>query len=328
MNRLSPWAAVAFRRYGTLVAPGGRRGSLLVLIFHRVLPQPDPLLPDEPDVAAFAAQMDVVRATCHVMPLFEAVERLHSDSLPPRAASITFDDGYANNLTHAAPILKERGLPATIFVATGFLRGGQMWNDTVIEAVRRAGDELDLSALGLGCYSLPDVPARRRAFEAIITALKYRDPAERIAKASALAEQVGRDLPTDLMLSESQIAQLPSQGIEVGAHTVTHPILACVDGSTAKREIAASKSTLEAATRERVSLFAYPNGRPHRDYERVHVEMVQQAGFSAAVSTAWGVGYRNSDRFQLPRMLPWDKSAVRFAARLLGTYRQRRADAV
>jgi long-subunit fatty acid transport protein len=56
--------------------------------------------------------------------------------------------------------------------------------------------------------------------------------------------------------------------------------------------------------------------------------MVQQAGFSAAVSTAWGVGYRNSDRFQLPRMLPWDKSAVRFAARLLGTYRQRRADAV
>lgn len=326
MNRLSPLSAAVLRGCGSLLAPGGRNGSLLVLIYHRVLAQPDPLLPDEPDVTAFAAQMDVIRATCQVLPLAEAVERLYSGSLPPRAACITFDDGYANNLTCAAPVLAQRRMPATVFIATGFIGGGRMWNDTVIEAVRRAGAELDLAALGLGRYSLPDVESRRRAFQAIINALKYREPAERLGKATQIAERVGSDLPTDLMLAESQLKQLRGAGLEVGAHTVTHPILARLDSAAAKREIAASKSYLEAVVGEPVRLFAYPNGRPTQDYERQHVDMVRAAGFAAAVSTAWGSGNRGSDRFQLPRLLPWDRSPVRFAARLLRAYGQTRSD--
>ena len=79
---------------------------------------------------------------------------------------------------------------------------------------------------------------------------------------------------------------------------------------------------------EPVTLFAYPNGRPRRDYAREHVEMVRQAGFSAAVSTAWGACRRASDRFQLPRMLPWDTSALKFAARLLRTHRAAPAESV
>jgi peptidoglycan/xylan/chitin deacetylase (PgdA/CDA1 family) len=73
-----------------------------------------------------------------------------SGALPERAAAITFDDGYADNFTRALPLLREQGLPATFFVATGFLDGGRMWNDTISEAIRRCNEDVvDLSAIGL-----------------------------------------------------------------------------------------------------------------------------------------------------------------------------------
>ena len=75
-------------------SPAGRRARLLVLTYHRVPPVADPLLPDEPDAAGFATQMDIVGHYCNVLPLPEAVRRLQSGALPSRAACITFDDGY------------------------------------------------------------------------------------------------------------------------------------------------------------------------------------------------------------------------------------------
>jgi peptidoglycan/xylan/chitin deacetylase (PgdA/CDA1 family) len=328
MTPLSGFSASLIRQLGNVVAPGGTNGSLLVLIFHRVLPETDPLMPGEPDTKSFAAQMDLIRATCTVLPLSEAIERLYSGSLPERATCITFDDGYANNLTMAAPILKARGLPATVFVATGFLNGGRMWNDTVIESVRQAGEVLDLTSIDLGTHRLPDVPARRRAIEAIISSIKYLDPAERPGKAAAVAECARATPPSDLMMTDAQVRELLNHGIEVGAHTLTHPILARTTEDDAWREIAGSKSVLEDMTGGPIKLFAYPNGRPHQDYARTHVEMVRKAGFTAAVSTAWGASQRTSDRYQLPRMLPWDKSPLKYAARLLRTHRERRAETV
>jgi peptidoglycan/xylan/chitin deacetylase (PgdA/CDA1 family) len=326
MKALSRLEAALLRGCGSLLAPGGGRGSLLVLIYHRVLETADPLLSGEPTAQAFTEQMDVIRNTCHVLPLSEAVERLGSGSLPPRAACITFDDGYANNRTVAAPLLAARKIPATVFVATGFIGTGRMWNDTVIECVRRApGQQLDLSALGLDRYSLADWPARRRAFAAIVGALKYLPLDERLTRVAAIAERVGVALPDDLMMSESQIRELGGFGIEIGAHTVTHPILKRLDAPAAQREIEASKSMLEAITGRAVTTFAYPNGRPNQDYDASHVEMVRRAGFRTAVSTAWGAAGRHSDPYQIPRMLPWDRSSLKFGARLMTTYRAQRA---
>ncbi len=325
MKQLSPWTAAFLKRLATLVAGYGG-DSLLVLVFHRVLPEPDPLLNEDPDVADFAAQMDVVRATCTVLPLAEAIERLYKRSLPPNAACITFDDGYANNLTYAAPVLVEKGLPATVFVTTGFLEGGRMWNDTVIESVRRARGELDLNSIGLGRFQLQDVAARRNASQSLRRKLKYLDPEERGQKTLQIAEIVGRELPEGLMLSASQVKQLVQKGIDVGAHTVSHPILARVDDAMARSEIFASKATLEAVTGTRVELFAYPNGQPQRDYARRHVDMVREAGFTAAVSSAWGACHAGSDRFQLPRMKPWETSRVGFVGRLIYTRRAKREE--
>src|SRR4029453_9293701 len=133
--------------------------------------------------------MDLIAGLCTVLPLAEAVERLYAGTLPPRAACITFDDGYRNNLTVAAPILRARGLPATVFVSTGYIGNGRMFNDTVIESVRRAGTELDLSDLGLGRYDFADDRARLRAIDQILTHVKYMEFSERSEKAAALAQR-------------------------------------------------------------------------------------------------------------------------------------------
>jgi peptidoglycan/xylan/chitin deacetylase (PgdA/CDA1 family) len=261
-----------------------------------------------------------------VIPLVEAVERLYKRSLPPNAACITFDDGYANTLICAAPVLEKRGLPATVFITTGYLEGGRMWNDTVIESVRRAGEQLDLSSIGFGRFKLTDMSARRHAAQVLRRKLKYLDPEDRAQKTSRIAEIVGRELPEDLMLSVPQVKELIRRRIDVGAHTVSHPILTRVDDVTARREILASKATLEEVTGAPVELFAYPNGQPHRDYLRSHVDMVREAGFSAAVSSAWGACHVGSDRFQLPRMKPWETSSVGFVGRLLYTRRAKREE--
>src|SRR5882724_6749388 len=116
-QKLSSLDAFFLRTGSGMLSGRGRNASLLVMIFHRVLPAPDAMMPDEPDAASFAAQMDLVAGNFNVLPLREAVTRLRSGTLPPRALSITFDDGYANNYEVALPILAARKLPATVFVA-------------------------------------------------------------------------------------------------------------------------------------------------------------------------------------------------------------------
>jgi peptidoglycan/xylan/chitin deacetylase (PgdA/CDA1 family) len=323
MNHLSALQAAGVRLAANLMSPPGRLASLLVLMYHRVLPVPDPLQPDEPDAALFAAHMDLLRQTFHVLPLGEAVERLSSGSLPARAVSVTFDDGYANNHDVALPILLARGMRATFFVAPGFTGKGRMWNDTVIESLRRAGDELDLSDLGLGRHEFPDLRSRYRAIGTLLAALKYLDPTERLAKVDSIANRAAAELPLNLMMSETQLRNLASEGMEIGAHTVNHPILTRLDAGQAASEIAASKGTLEEVACSAVTSFAYPNGRPGEDYGRVHVDLVRAAGFRNAVSTAWGCATRHTDRYQVPRIAPWDRTAVRYSARLLKCYLQR-----
>jgi peptidoglycan/xylan/chitin deacetylase (PgdA/CDA1 family) len=320
VDKLSSLQSRLFSTCSALLSPAGERGSLVVLMYHRVLPEPDALLLDEPDARTFAAHMDVVRSTFNVIGLTEAIERMRTRSLPSRAACITFDDGYANNFEVALPILAQRKLPATVFVTTQFIGGGRMFNDTIVEVVRHAGAELDLTRFDLGRYALTDAAARRAAIDAILEKLKYFDHGRRLATANEIAGTSGLALPQDLMMSETMIRGLHTGGVEIGAHTESHPILANISDEDARREIHESKARLEAVIGAPVATFAYPNGRPRRDYERRHVELVKSCGFRGAVSTARGCARRDSDLFQIPRMAPWDRTAVRFAGRLLKTY--------
>jgi peptidoglycan/xylan/chitin deacetylase (PgdA/CDA1 family) len=231
---------------------------------------------------------------------------------------VTFDDGYADNAEVALPLLRQHGVPATFFLATGFIGGGVMWNDSVIESVRRArGDALDVRWLGLDVLAIASVELRRQAIGKLISALKYLPPEERQRKVDRLVAETGCELPAALMLSEDQVRQLHGSGMDIGAHTVSHPILARLDPAQAGNEIGESKRELEAITGMPVTLFAYPNGKPGVDYRAEHVEMVRKLGFKAAVSTAWGVAVAGDDLFQLPRFTPWDKTPGKFLLRLL-----------
>ena len=246
-----------------LASPAGKRARLSILIFHRVLPAPDPLFPGEPDAARFDEMLEWLTSWFNVLPLDEAVRRRAEGTLPARAAAITFDDGYADNCLVALPILQRHGITATFFIATGFLDGGSMWNDRIIAAVRGCSrPELDLASLGLGVHPLGTIQARREAIDALIGKVKYLDGSRRDETANRIAEFAGAQVPTDLMMTTAQLRELRAAGMQIGAHTVTHPIMARLSLDDARQEVTRSREALQDALGEPISLFAYPNGKP------------------------------------------------------------------
>lgn len=301
------------------LSPAGPQGRLSILIFHRVRPIADKIYPDELHAARFTQVCEWLQRWFQVLPLDIAVQRLADGSLPARAAAITFDDGYEDNESIAVPILTRYGLTATFFVATDYLNGGCMWNDTITESIRQcAADSLDLSgaAAGLRSYPLGTAQQRRLAIDDIIRCVKYLTPDDRAATVQALALRTRYSPAQELMMRSDQVRALRKAGMSVGAHTASHPILAKLDLSAARSEIMRSKKVLEGLLNEEVPLFAYPNGRPGTDYLDETVGLVRECGFKAAVSTAWGAADGKTDRFQIPRFTPWDRESWRFGLRL------------
>ncbi len=155
--------------FGALTPP-----RLSILIFHRVHARADSIFPSEPDAVRFERLMRFVARSFRVMALGEAVTCLANGNLPSRALVITFDDGYADNAEVALPILQRCGLTASFFVSTGFLDGGRMWNDSVIECLRACRhSEIDLDSFGLGRCSLVDASNRRHVIESLLPTIKY-----------------------------------------------------------------------------------------------------------------------------------------------------------
>ena len=317
--------ALFWRPMLSMLSPAGERARLSILIFHRVLPQRDPLFPGEVDAADFDRICAWLAGWFNVLAMDDAVAGLRAGQLPERAAVITFDDGYADNHDVALPILQRHGLTAMFYIATGFLDGGRMWNDTVIEAVRRSDrGALDLAGLGLdGVERLPlgDLPQRRAAIQNLLGSIKYRPIAERLTLVQAVADAAGVRPPDDLMLTSHQVRQMHAAGMGIGAHTVSHPILATLAGDEARAEIDGSRQALQAIVGGPVRHFAYPNGVPGRDFDDDTVHQVADLGFDSAVTTARGAARSGFDPLRLPRFTPWDRSRGRFGARLLQTLR-------
>jgi peptidoglycan/xylan/chitin deacetylase (PgdA/CDA1 family) len=306
------------------LSPAGAHARLTVLIFHRVLEVPDPLLPGEPDSSRFRAQMQWLKSSFNVLSLPDAVDRLRAGSLPKRAAAVTFDDGYADNFTVALPILQEAEVPATFFIASGYLDGGRMWNDTMAEVIRRAqGPEIELQRFGLGRLPLGTIGERRSSLNQLLGKLKYVEPEARTDLVSRIGDDAGIAPSPDLMMTSAQVKDLASAGMTIGAHTVTHPILSRLAERAARAEMAQGREQLEGIIGGKVTLFAYPNGKPNSDYTEAHVRLAREIGFTAAFSTEWGAATTGSDLFQIPRFTPWDRSRWRYEVRLARNLRHR-----
>ena len=309
LNLLEPLA--------TLASGIGKQKKLFILIYHRVLDQADFMRPGEVDKRTFTWHMQLLAKHFNVLSLEDALQRMQTDLLPPRAVCITFDDGYADNYKNALPILQQFNLTATFFIASGFLDGGRMWNDTVIEAVRNLKTPtLDLNEIGLGQFQTSNENQKCQAANDIIQKIKHLSFDERSRYVEYIAKQ-SQNLPNDLMMTSEQIKKLHQSGMEIGGHTVNHPILAKLDDETAKWEVVENKRFLEQLLNVELKLFAYPNGKPTVDYSKQHTEIMRQIGFRAAVSTRWGVYTKSCETMELPRFTPWDNSPVKFFIRII-----------
>jgi peptidoglycan/xylan/chitin deacetylase (PgdA/CDA1 family) len=167
------------------------------------------------------------------------------------------------------------------------------------------------------------VAERRRAIDRLLARIKYLAPPERAETVARVVDAAEARLPNNLMLWSEQLRLLRQAGMQIGAHTVSHPILQHSTDLQARWKMAHSKRTLEDLVGEAVTLFAYPNGKPGIDFSARHVAMAAEAGFAAAVSTAGGAAALEDDLLQLPRFTPWDRGGLRFGLRLLDNLRRR-----
>ncbi len=297
------------------------RNRLLILTYHRVLDEPDAYRTGDIQSGVFDRLMGMLASFFNVLPLHEAAAKMHAGTLPSRAVCITFDDGYADNAELALPILKRHRIAGTFFVAPGFLDGGRMWNDSVIECIRQVpGNRLDLSWLGLGERDVSDVARRRTLLRELLPAIKHNPPEQRLAQVQELIERTESNISDAFMMRAEQVRELHDAGMEVGAHTINHPILQAITDKQAAEEIYESREQLQDIIAHPVRTFAYPNGKPEADYGRQHVQMLAENGFDYAVTTAWGCARAADDPLQLPRVGPWDTRRLPFALRLLKSY--------
>ena len=287
-----------------LLSPAGPRARLAVFSYHQVLDRKDPLRPAEPDRSDFRDDVEVIGRTFTVLPLAEAAQRMADGTLPARAACVTFDDGYANNHAFAAPILEAASVPATFFVAAGAVDDGVMWNDLVIEAMARCPRPTFEGVPGIDPRSVAGASGAALV-ASLLEQLKYRPLEERLCSARQIYVVNAGGEPPRLMMDRAMVADLARRGFDVGGHTVRHPILKQLPDDDARREIEACAEWIETVTGRRPRTFAYPNGRPGTDFVASHAEMVAAAGYVAAVSTAWDLARRGTDRFSIPRVGPW-----------------------
>lgn len=312
----------AVRAVSSVVSPAGQRAKLLTFFFHRVLDKPDPMIPGEMHAAQFDEALGWIGDQFCVLPPLEACERLAMGTLPARAAIISFDDGYRDNHDVALPLLKRHRMTAAFFVATGYLGDGVQFNDRLTEALRAyRGDIFDAGWLGLGPLPTGDIQARLQTLHRLREGVKYLPPQERNAALDRIESVCGaptaRGARDRIMMTPEEVQALAADGMEIGGHTVMHPILKSVDDDTAFEEISIGRAALSALLPQPPRLFAYPNGKLGTDFEPRHADMARRAGFSYAFSTHRGVADARTDRMMLPRFMPWDKQALRFKLQAL-----------
>ena len=279
---------------------------LAVLTFHRVAP-PDGVVPGllsaTPD--GFARILDRVASEFHVVSVEDVLERERGGpGLPPKSLLLTFDDGYRDVADHAWPALVARGLPAVLFVPSAFpgrAEAAFWWERAwaAIDATRRP-------VVTVGADSLPvrtgaEKVAAYRAVRALLKAGPHQDIEDLV---SALEDELaGGDgataEPSGRSLDWAALRRLRQEGLALGSHTRTHPLLTRVDRRTMTEEIAGGVDDLARETGSRVPVFAYPSGDVPDDGDVI----LREAGVRLAFTTRRGVNdLRRVDWLRLRRI--------------------------
>ena len=239
----------------------------------------------------FKRQLDLLRSSYPVESLDVVLGRLAAGTLEHGTVAVTFDDGYADTLTAAAPIAAGAGVPMHVFVTSGALGSPSFWWDRLTAACLAEGDpeqELPGGRMTALHSRLKQLPAGQRAAE-----LDEIAPAEP-------PEDFGRPLTVDEC---RELSSLP--GIGIGSHTVSHPSLRGLSRSEQREELVESRKLLEEAIGARVELLSYPFGKD-LDLAQETPELARQAGYAAAFTSIPLALTRRSPRFALPRLTVHD----------------------
>ncbi len=326
VERLRRMAGAIWRR---------RHATGLILMYHRVGELP--LDPWGLAVSAghFAEHLEVLRKHRQPLPLARAVAALQNHRLPAGALVLTFDDGYADNLYRARPLLERYDVPATVFLTTKYIGSGrEFWWDeleNILLGPAILPAELRLTAAGRAAeWTLEEArrypddtrqsdrlwrvggrgpPGRRyELYRAVHRTLRTLSEDERRSVLDDLAVWAGVTAgarASHRCLSPDEVLVLARDGlIEIGSHTVTHPVLPALPEAWQREEIRQSKVELEQLLARPVTSFAYPYGQ----YAAETSALVRAEGYSSACSGQAGLLSRQADLFLLPRVKveDWD----------------------
>ncbi|MBI1765621.1 MAG: polysaccharide deacetylase family protein [Acidobacteria bacterium] len=245
-----------------------------------------------------------------LLPLSDIADCLATGrTLPPATAAITIDDGYRDFYEVAFPLLLKYRAPATLYVATDFIdHKTWLWTDKLRFLTERtpASEVVAVLKSRTQRFALTDHLSRLRAADKINAALKTLpndQKEETIKRIAATLDVLVPPLPPHEFggLTWAQIREMDAEGIEVGSHTVTHPILPNVtDDEVLQYELAASKARLEEMLGRQVPLFCYPNGRNDARVQRA----TATAGYSCAVTNVPGMNTNLTPLLALRRICP------------------------
>jgi peptidoglycan/xylan/chitin deacetylase (PgdA/CDA1 family) len=305
----------------------------LILMYHRIADVPiDPWgLAVSP--SRFEEQLDVLGRTRRALPLGEFMRMLGIGTLPPDAVTVTFDDGYVDNLTSGLPRLAAAGVPATVFLATGFVdRNEPFWWDELASFFlsenipQRVAFEFQGRSICLerSLESRADSSGRRQAapkdreasLDLLYEALRHLDDEERrstMGKLRSIFSTRNDAISLGRAMTRHEVRMLAASGlVSIGAHTVTHPSLPALEVSACHHEVVQSKFACETFIGAPVTAFAYPYGELNDNVR----EAVKDAGFATGCTSQRGSAGAASDVLAMPRIYVPNLDGDAFAQRI------------
>jgi len=281
----------------------GRSSRLTVLAYHRVYDMMnEDEFPYDPELISatpedFSWQMEFVSRYFDVITFERLIDSLERGSpLPRRALIVTFDDGHRDNYENAFPVLRQIGLPATIFLSTAYI-GGQdtFWFDRVAYLLYHAPRGTLVMRNIAFTADLQDVGSRRVAANRLLQILKCVRNGERIEILRQLEQLVPLaprdDAGRSSTLSWEQVREMSAAGIKFGSHAVTHPVLTTLEDDALDWELRESRRTIEQMTGKACDVIAYPVGGPDAFDERV-MAAARKGGYKLGVSYLSGTNSR------------------------------------